>query len=138
MYIVPVSIKKSPIDGDGVFAESDIPKDTVVWKYTEGHDRKMTTQEFDRLSEETKRELYRVAYLSPTTGVWVIPPEGDPACYTNHEPSAYNTSSIVDENVSEEPIFVANRDIQKGEEITNNYLEFDKNSSTAKFDWLIS
>jgi len=138
MYLVPVSIKKSVIDGDGVFAESDILKGTIVWQYTDGHDKKMTKEEFDSLDDDIKNELQRVAYLSPTTNVWVIPPNDDPACYTNHEPETFNTSVIIDKNISEEPIFVANRDINRGEEITNNYLEFDENSDSRKFEWLKS
>jgi SET domain-containing protein len=136
MYLVPVSIKKSSIDGDGVFAESDISKGTIVWQYTNGHDKKMTKEEFDSLDDSTKEELQRIAYLSPTTNIWVMPPKDDPACYTNHDPKAFNTSVVVNNNISEEPIFVANRDIKQGEEITNNYLEFDENSLPEKFEWL--
>jgi len=138
MYLVPVSIRKSSIDGDGVFAESNIPKDTIVWQYTDGHDKKMTKKEFDKLDNGTKNELQRIAYLSPTTNVWVMPPEGDPACYTNHDSTGYNTSVVLDEKLSDEPLFVANRDIQAGEEITNNYTDFDNNSTPEKFKWLKS
>lgn len=138
MYLVTVSIKKSPIDGDGVFAESNIPKDTIVWQYTDGHDKKMTKEEFDSLDAGRKKELQRIAYLSPTTDHWVMPPDNDPACFTNHSPDTFNTSVVVDKTVSDEPIFVANRDISAGEEITNNYLEFDENSTTDKFKWLKS
>ena len=138
MYLVPVSIKKSKIDGDGMFAKSDILKGTIVWQYTDDHDKKMTKEEFDRLDDETKKESQRVAYLSPTTNVWVMPPKDDLACYTNHDPKAFNTSVIVDKNISKEPIFVANRHIHRGEEITNNYLEFDENSIPEKFEWLKS
>jgi SET domain-containing protein len=67
-----------------------------------------------------------------------MPPEDDPACYTNHDPEGFNTSVVFDKDVSDEPIFVANRDIEQGEEITNNYLEFDKNSAIRKFEWLKS
>ena len=138
MYLIPVSIRKSSIDGDGVFAESNIPKGTIVWQYTDGHDKKMAKEEFNSLDQDIKNELQRIAYLSPTTDFWVMPPKEDPACYTNHDSATFNTSVVVDKNVSEEPIFVANRDIHQGEEITNNYLEFDENSSIEKFEWLKS
>lgn len=136
MYTVPVEILESKIDGKGVFAKAGIKKHTIVWQYTNGHDKKMTQEQFDSLDESTKTVLQRIAYLSPTTTMWVMPPEDDPACYTNHDPENYNTSVIFDKEVSDEPIFVANRDIKQGEEITNNYLEFDKNSSVEKFEWL--
>ena len=136
MYIVAVEVRQSSIDGKGVFALEDIKKNSIVWQYTEGHDKKMTNEQFESLDIDTKTELLRVAYLSPTSGMWVMPPIGDPACYTNHNPGAYNTSVIIDKKVSDEPLFVANRDVAKGEEVTNNYLEFDDNSSVDKFEWL--
>ena len=136
MYIVPVEIKKSSIDGKGVFATKDIKKGSIAWQYTGGHDKKMTVQAFEALGTATKKSLKRVAYLSPTSGMWVMPPENDPACYTNHSPDANNTTVKVDPRVSDEPIFIANRDIKSGEEITNNYLEFDNNTRPKSFDWL--
>jgi uncharacterized protein len=136
MYLVPVSIKKSSIDGDGVFAESNISESTIVWKYTDGHDIKMTREVFNSLDADRKKKLQRIAYLSPTTDLWVMPPDNDPACFTNHSLNTFNTSVVVDKSVSDEPFFVANRDISTGEEITNNYLEFDENSTTDKFKWL--
>ncbi len=138
MYTVPVEIRESLIDGKGVFARDDISKGAIVWQYTEGHDKKMTKKEFDQLDESAKTALQRTAYLSPTTDMWVAPPEDDPGCYTNHEPIAYNTGVVVNEKISDEPLFVAVRDIKAGEEITNNYTEFDKNSTPEKFGWLKS
>lgn len=138
MYTIPVEICESTIDGKGVFAKDNIKKGSIVWQYTESHDKKMTKEEFESLDEPTKIALQRTAYLSPTTDMWVAPPEDDPACYTNHDPTNYNTGVIVDEEISEEPLFIATRDIAAGEEITNNYLEFDKNSIPEKFEWLKS
>lgn len=138
MYIVSIEVKESPIDGKGVFAKEDIAKGSIVWQYTEGHDKKMTVDEFNELDKSTKKALQRIAYLSPTSGLWVRPPDNDPACYTNHDPETSNTTVEVDSAVSDEPIFVANRNIRAGEEITNNYTEFDSNSIPEKFEWLKS
>lgn len=136
MYIVQVEIRDSNIDSKGVFALEFIPKGTIVWQYSEDHDRKMTPSEFDHLDEEAKIALQRIAYLSPTTKMWVTPPDNDPACYTNHNPDSFNTSVSFEPKVSEEPLFRANRDIKIGDEITNNYTDFDENSISNKFKWL--
>jgi SET domain-containing protein len=136
MYIVQVEIRDSSIDGKGVFALESIPKGTIVWQYTEGHDKKMAPKEFDDLDEATKTSLQRIAYLSPTTKLWVMPPNDDPACYTNHNPNGFNTSVSFEPKISEEPLFRANRDIKVGDEITNNYTDFDENSTPDKFKWL--
>jgi SET domain-containing protein len=136
MYIVPVEIKPSDIDGKGVFAKQDIKKGTVVWKYVKNYDKKISPQVFDKFDSSKKKLLERIAYLSPTSGMWVMPPPNDVACYTNHSPELYNTSTMVNLEISSEPMFYANRNIKTGEEITNNYLEFDKNTKPNSSDWL--
>lgn len=136
MYTVPVDIRKSNIDGKGVFATNSIAKGAIVWQYTEGHDKRITREGFEQLDEATKTSLQRTAYLSPTTKMWVIPPDNDPACYTNHDPTGFNTSVSFEPEISDEPLFRANRDIKAGEEITNNYTDFDENSTRDKFNWL--
>lgn len=138
MYLIPVEVRKSQIDGDGVFTTTDIKQGTVVWQFTDGHDKKMTKEEFEALDESTRTALGHTAYISPTTDMWVMPPEDDPACYTNHDPNSHNMSVVFDRSMSDEPLFTANRDIKSGEELTNNYLDFDNNSTPEKFDWLSS
>lgn len=136
MYIVPVEVKDSSIDGKGVFTKENIKKDSIVWRFTKGHDKKMTQQQFAQLDPSKQKELQRIAYLSPTTGLWVMPPDGDTACYTNHSPNSNNLNVKVDLKISDEPIFIANRDVETGEELTNNYLEFDEKTKSKSFDWL--
>lgn len=135
MYKVEVEVRKSDIDGRGVFALADISEGEIVWQYTEGHDKKMTKQDFEALSSQEKEALQRVAYLSEHSSMWVIPPEDDPACFTNHSKSA-NTKSIFKPETSDEPVFIASRDIKSGEEITDNYLEFDSNTNANSNTWV--
>jgi SET domain-containing protein len=65
----------------------------------------------------------------------VYPPKDDTACFTNHSHSN-NLSAVFDRRISVEPIFVANRDIKKGEELTDNYLEFGTELKDEKPSWL--
>lgn len=137
MYIVPVTVKTSDIDGKGVFSDAPISKDAKVWLFKPGHDFTMSKQEYDRLSTNKKITLDKTGYFSPWTNLWVFPPEGDPAQYTNHSPKN-NLSVVYDEKVSPEPYFVANRDIKANEELTNNYLEFDEITRETKPVWVKS
>jgi SET domain-containing protein len=130
MYVVPVKIDRSDIEGRGVFALSDITEGEIVWKFKNGHDKKISEQEYKKLDEKTKN----TGYLSTSSGLYVFPPEGDPACFTNHSKNN-NLNTVFDPKISEEPYFIANRDIKKGEELTNNYLEFDKVTQNLKPDW---
>lgn len=133
MYFTKVTVKESGIDGNGVFTLQDIKAGELVWKFDLSHDKTLSAEDFDALDAETKEALQRIAYMSKYTKRWVYPPDQDPARYTNHSKDN-NLSVKYDQTVSEEPIFIANRDIKVGEELTNNYHEFDDLLKEAK--WL--
>jgi SET domain-containing protein len=138
MYLPKVTIKPSGIEGQGVFADEDIAKDTLVWKYDPGHDQALSTQEYDALNNEAKADIRKVGYVSSTTGKWVYPPDGDPARFTNHSETTNNLTAKFDRNVSDEPFFIANRDIVKDEELTVNYTEFDASIKQGRPEWMKS
>ncbi len=135
MYLIRIETKESTIDGKGVFALEDVRKGDVVWKFDPNHDKVISRAQFDGADETMKQELKRVAYLSKSTDRWVYPPENDPARYTNHS-KQNNLSVLLDESISEEPIFIANRDIATGEELTNDYTEFDNHTRKVEQNWL--
>ena len=134
MYTILISAHKSDIDGKGVFAAQDIKKGSIVWKYDSTHDCAISQAEFETKDDAEKEHLHRVAYLSPWTSLWVYPPAGDLAEYTNHS-NDNNLSVKFDPKISPEPYFIANRNIVAGEEITNNYYEFDAITQTTQPDW---
>ncbi|MCL2444903.1 SET domain-containing protein [Candidatus Saccharibacteria bacterium] len=134
MYIVKIKVDKSEIDGRGVFASERIKKGKTVWVYDPEHDLSFDQEEFDRLDSDEKERLHHSAYLSPWTGLRISPPAGDPANYTNHS-TENNLSVRYDKSVSPELYFVANRDIEVGEELTNNYHEFDEITRKTKPGW---
>ena len=134
MYIKKVKVDESQIDGKGVFAQETIKEGEVVWIFKDGYDNKKTNEEFQQLAESEKRHLSHTAYLSPWSKMWVYPPYGDAAEYTNHSIDN-NLGVVYDPAVSPEPIFIADRDIEIGEELTNNYHEFDETTKNQKPDW---
>lgn len=103
--------------------------------YRKSRDIKIAPEDYQKLPDEQKAAMEKTGYLSPASGMWVFPPPDDPACYTNHS-QANNMSAKFDPKFSDEPYFVANRDIKSGEELTNNYLEFDEISKHLNAAWL--
>jgi len=138
MYLINVIAQDSSIQGKGLFAEQEINKGEIVWKFVEGHDKSLTLNEYSALSEEDKKYMDKVAYLSSISNQYIFPPDNDPALYTNHDAQNHNLSAVVDHTISPEPFFIANRDIMAGEELTNNYHEFDEaiKSKAIVPDWL--
>lgn len=134
MYVIQIQVGKSTINGSGVFASNDIEKGEIVWEFTKGHDIKISPAEYNKLDEHSKKDVDKVGYLSPSTNLYVFPPKDDPARFTNHS-SNNNLTAVFDSKISDEPYFISNRNIKRGEELTNNYMEFDKVAQSAKPSW---
>ena len=100
-----VIMKKSKIEGLGVFASRNFKKGEVVIKWDISH--QLTPEEIKKLPEKEKRYI---AYLN---GKYIL--MQPPARYVNHSCDA-NTSA---DNFCD----VAKRDIKMGEEITGDYSE---------------
>mgnify|MGYP003953543249 CR=1 FL=1 len=62
--------------------------------------------------------------------------ENDPARFTNHSISNNNLSVVHDPEKSSELYFIASRDIDIGEELIVNYLEFDEFIKGNKPEWV--
>ncbi|MEN9552234.1 MAG: hypothetical protein RI935_611 [Candidatus Parcubacteria bacterium] len=134
MYLIKTEVRGSTINGKGVFTLEAIKKGDVVWKFVKGADDKMTTEEYENLNDEDKKYIEKVGYLSPLSNMWVFPSKDDNAKYTNHS-NVNNLTAIKNIELSEEIYFIANRNINLGEELTNNYHEFDEFVKSIKPDW---
>ena len=113
MLLVKTYLDKSPIHGIGVFAGQFIRKGTKIWRFVEGFDRCYTPKEFARLPRPARDYLKSYGYRADGEVLFTV----DNDHYINHSDDA-NTQW-------RNGYSVATRDIRKGEEITNNYREFD-------------
>ena len=130
MLLVGTKIRQSKINGVGLFANQFIPKGTVIWKLQVGFDLKIGKNELAKLSEPAREIFLRYAYLDSATNKYILC--FDNARFINHS----NTPNCIEKESpdgEEEGITVAVKDIQQGEEITENYKEFD-----ADFDYEMS
>ncbi|MBU1201734.1 MAG: SET domain-containing protein [Nanoarchaeota archaeon] len=100
-----VIVKKSKIEGSGVFANKDFKKGEVVLKWDTS--KQLSTKEVEKVPEDEKK------YVSFVNNKYTLmrPPER----YVNHSCNANtNVGDFCD---------VAKRDIKKGEEITGDYSQ---------------
>jgi hypothetical protein len=65
MYIVPVKVADSKVDGSGVFAVSDITKGTTVWIYKDGHDIKLSPVEYNAIPIDRKTSIEKTVFHLP-------------------------------------------------------------------------
>lgn len=124
MLLVKTKIGKSGIHGIGLFADQFIPKGSIVWKFQPGFDLKISENCLDKLSEFSREQFLNYAYLNKKTGNYVLC--FDDARFYNHSKNP-NCVSYYPDLEDEEGIDIAVIDINKGDEITCDYEEFDFN-----------
>ena len=122
MLLVKTILGQSNISGIGLFTDESIKKGTVVWKYNTTFDHLFTKEEMNQLSDAAKEQLHKYAYFDEKYGKYLLC--GDDARFFNHS----DNPNCLD-NISDEDISVAGRDIEKGEELTCNYKTFYSNLS---------
>lgn len=121
MLKVKHQVKESDIHGLGLFALEFIPKGTIVWEFNDKIDAKITEDEFKKLSLEEQKNIIHYDYKDKRLNLYVV--SGDSSVYINSSDSP-NLSSHY-ENETDIGYSFANRDINIGEEITEDYKEYD-------------
>ena len=127
------SAKPSKIEVTGLFADEKIPKGTVTWRFNPSFDILFDPEEIKQMPPEHRELIDRYAYLSTTTGKFVY--SIDDSRFTNHS-SVKNTIDVVPSPGEPETLGVANRDIEKGEEMLVNYRAFDAHDENSKEEYL--
>lgn len=115
MLLVKTHIKSSPIHGIGLFASEFIPKGTLVWEYVKNFDLVYNQTEFDALPKNAQDSIIFYGHFEEKEGGYVLC--SDDARFYNHSTDANCKSDI--------GITFTIKDINIGDEITDNYIEFD-------------
>ena len=108
-----VKVATDPRMGLGLFATEFIPKDSIVWEFVEGVDIKVSVDRVEQMSEAQQEYFEKYA--------WVEDDYYYSSCdLTNFVNHSYQPNlKIIDE------IMISLRDIHPGEELFENYAEFD-------------
>lgn len=129
MLEIETYLKDSKINGIGLFTKNFIPKNTVIWRFKDGFDSILKEKEFKDLPEVAKNMILHYMFYSDDLDGYVLMP--DDAKFFNHSTTP-NTKTVPDDKGHIEPMTVASRDILADEELTCDYLEFDKSASQKK------
>jgi SET domain-containing protein len=113
MLLVKTYLDKSKIHGIGVFAGEFIGKGTKMWRFVEGYDRAYSPKEFARLPKAARKFLSHYAYR--VDGEILFTVDNDRHINHSDDPNTYLKGGYA----------IARRNIRRGEEITNDYREFD-------------
>ena len=113
LFRTEVKVATDPRMGLGLFATEFIPKDSIVWEFVEGVDIKVSVDRVEQMSEAQQEYFEKYA--------WVEDDYYYSSCdLTNFVNHSYQPNlKIIDE------IMISLRDIYPGEELFENYAEFD-------------
>lgn len=113
MMLVPCEVRSSPIHGVGLFATTFLPKGTMVWRFDSRIDRVYAQEELASLPPLTQAFLKNYSCWHEASQLWIFC--GDNARFVNHAKDC-NLVAVNGFGAS-----LAARDIQAGEEITDDY-----------------
>ena len=128
MLTVKASVKPSSIQGIGLFADEDILKGTVIWKFDPRFDLYFDPKEVEQMPSEQRELLLRYAYLSTTSGKYVY--SIDDSRFTNNSSKHHNVDEVA-LPADLETSSIANRDIRAGEELLDNYRAYDAHDANG-------
>ncbi len=120
MLIIDHFAGPSKIHGFGLFAGQDIKKGDIIWIFNPVIDRKFDREKFLKVCREIgahgRRHLLNTCYKYKDNYYYI----SDNAKFINHANEGCNIA-LIDENTE-----VALRDIKKGEELIEDYSQYDK------------
>jgi SET domain-containing protein len=123
MLCVKTKVLPSEINGLGLFADQFIPQGALVWKFLAGFDQRFTHQQVLGFPEIVQEYLARHASFRKSDLYLLCADEGN---YFNHS-DVPNVHSV-EKPGEEEMVVCALRDIHAGEELLENYKEYDLSS----------
>lgn len=119
MILIDYEIKNSVIHGSGMFTKQDIKKDELIAKASPELDVDIPPHVFDTLEEKEKAEILYWGFYDEPRELYHV--DFDSTKFINHS----RDGNITQDETYQDMYLIAKRDIHKGEELTQNYLEFE-------------
>ena len=126
MIHIKYKLDKSEKHGLGLFSDEDLKARQLVYTASPLLDVNITQQQFDSLSDAEKREMELWGFFDEPYQKWHV--DFDVSKFINH---SYDPTVTQDPN-HEEAYLVTTRDVSIGEELTQNYLEFESKEDLRK------
>ncbi len=119
MIHIKYKLDKSEKHGIGLFTDEPLKAGQLIYTASPLLDVNITEAQFDSLSDKEKDEIRWWGFKIEDTGIWHV--DFDVSKFINH---SYEPTVTQDTNYKD-AYLVTTRDINVGEELTQNYLEFE-------------
>lgn len=116
MFFIKIHLDKSKVHGIGLFASEDIKKGAKIYAPNLELDLFLTEKQFNALHEKEQEMIKHYGYFDKKMGKWHL--AHDDIRYCNHSTSP---------NIGlKQGILIALKDINKDEEILQDYSDFEE------------
>jgi SET domain-containing protein len=112
-------LKASDLHGMGLFVDEPLKKGQLIYTSSPVLDLNITQEQFDSLDQKEKDEVLWWGFFDELSQKWHV--DFDVSKFINHSKDA----TVTQDDSHEDAYLVAVRDIAAGEELTQNYLEFE-------------
>lgn len=116
----------SPFHGIGLFADAPISEGALIYTASPALDVNITQEHFDALDEKEQQEVRWWGFFDSASQKWHV--DFDVTHFINHADDA----TVTQDPNHTEAYLIAVRDIGQGEELTQNYLEFESEEDLRK------
>lgn len=119
MMHISYTLKESPLHGIGLFAQEKLSKGQLVYTASPLLDVNITQKEFDSLEKSEQDEIKWWGFFDTPTQMWHV--DFDVSKFINHAKEA----TLTQDPAHTEAYLITTREVAAGEELTQNYLEFE-------------
>lgn len=119
MIHIKYKLDRSNKHGIGLFADEDLKEGQLVYTASPLLDVNITQEQFDSLTDREKEEFQWWGFFDEPSQRWHV--DFDVSKFINHS----QEGTVTQDKNHEEAYLVTTRDVKKGEELTQNYLEFE-------------
>lgn len=119
MIHIKYKLDKSDKHGVGLFADEDLKEGQLVYTASPLLDVNISQEQFDSLTDREKEEFQWWGFFDEHSQRWHV--DFDVSKFINHSKEGTVTQSTD----HSEAYLVTTLDVKRGEELTQNYLEFE-------------
>lgn len=119
MFVKQYRLGESDIHGIGIFADQDIHEGELIWIPTDAFTVRITEDDLRKMSGQDQETIRHYGYFHKERKVWCF--SGDDSRFINH-----SVNPTVERLDPESDGVKAKRNIKRGEELTQDYRDFEE------------
>ena len=126
MIHIQYKLDRSELHGIGLFTDEDLKTGQLIYTASPQLDLNLSERQFESLNDKEKQEVRWWGFQIPGTKQWHV--DFDVSKFVNHS----DKPTLTQDPGRADAWLVTTRDVEKGEELTQNYLEFESEDDVKR------